>query len=58
MAKAKTKKESPNGQVNIQPWQIDVVYKKQVYEYLPAIFAALKSNHEVLEEIRDILKEQ
>ena len=57
MAKTKVKVEE-NGQLPIQPWQVQALVDKQVYEHLPALFGALKAIHEELVEIKQVLKEQ
>ncbi len=57
MARGKVKVEE-NGQLPIQPWQVQALVDKQVYEHLPALFGALKAIHEELVEIKQVLKEQ
>ena len=60
MAKAKTKvRAEENGQqAQVQPWQVQALVDKQVYEHLPALFGALKAIHEELVEIKKVLKEK
>ncbi len=62
MAKAKTAEEkvkaAENGQQPVQPWQIQTLVDKQVYEYLPALFEAMKSIHEELVQIKKVLEEK
>jgi hypothetical protein len=53
----KTKVEE-NGQATINPWQIQTLVDKRVWDYLPALFEGMKTIHEDLEEIKAILKEK
>ena len=56
-AKAKVKAEK-NGQSPVQPWQIQTLVDKQVYDYLPALFQAMQAIHEELVGIRKVLEEK
>ncbi len=61
MAKAKAEVKTTgqeNGQQPVQPWQIQTLVDKQVYEYLPALFEAMKAIHEELVQIKKVLEEK
>ena len=59
MAKKKEAvKVEENGQSPVQPWQIQTLVDKQVYDYLPALFQAMREIHKELVEIKNILKEK
>ena len=54
---ATTKKAQENGQVQLQPWHVDALFKERVYLFLPALLDGLRTLHEDLEEIKGLLKE-
>jgi hypothetical protein len=57
MAEEAKVEEKPNSN-GVAPWQVSALVDKQVYEYMPALFNALRSIHEELVEIKEALKEK
>ncbi len=58
MAKAKVKEAPTNGTTPVEPWQVQSLVDQRVYQYLPALFEAMKSIHQELVEIKQVLKEK
>ena len=55
--KAKKKEAQKNGQVQIQPWNVDPMYRERVYVFLPALLEGMRTLHDDLEEIKTLLEE-
>ena len=55
--KAKKEEAQKNGQVQIQPWNVDTMYRERVYIFMPALLEGKRTLTDAREEIKTCMKE-